>query len=55
MRRSLILILFLAFSTAGFAQDFYPSQPTGMVNDFADMLTSSEEQRLETKLRSYRD
>lgn len=55
MRKSLILTLFLALSTAGFAQDFFPSQPAGMVNDFADMLTSSEEQRLETKLRNYRD
>lgn len=55
MRRFLALILFLSFSISGFSQDFYPSQPTGMVNDFADMLTSQEEQRLETKLRSYRD
>lgn len=55
MRKFLFLILFLSFSVTGFSQDFFPAQPTGMVNDFADMLSSSEEQRLETKLRSYRD
>lgn len=36
------------------AQDF-PSEPVGMVNDFADILSSAEQQRLETKLRNYRD
>ncbi|MFV1883571.1 MAG: TPM domain-containing protein [Balneola sp.] len=35
--------------------DFLPDRPTGMVNDYADMLTSSEEQRLERKLINYRD
>lgn len=40
---------------SGFGQDFLPNQPAGMVNDYADMLSSSEEQRLETKLRTYRD
>lgn len=55
MRRFLALTIFLLISISGFAQDFFPSQPAGMVNDFANMLTSSEEQLLETKLRSYRD
>lgn len=55
MRRFLSLILFLCISLTGFSQDFLPDQPVGMVNDFADMLSSSEEQRLETKLRNYRD
>lgn len=55
MRRFLALILFLGISFGGFAQDFFPSQPSGLVNDYANMLSSSEEQRLETKLRSYRD
>ena len=32
-----------------------PDQPTGHVNDYANMLSSSEQQRLETKLRNYRD
>src|SRR5699024_11077876 len=33
----------------------FPKQPTGMVNDFADMLPPSQQQRLEQKLRNYRD
>lgn len=36
------------------AQDL-PAEPVGHVNDFADMLSSSEQQRLEQKLRNYRD
>ena len=32
-----------------------PSEPVGHVNDFAKMLTSSERQQLEQKLRNYRD
>jgi len=55
MRKLISLIIFLSISVGAFAQDFFPSQPTGMVNDFADMLTPSEKQRLETKLLSYRD
>ena len=55
MRKLLSLILFVGISFSVTAQDFFPSQPDGMVNDFANMLTSTEEQRLETKLRSYRD
>ncbi|WP_142453210.1 TPM domain-containing protein [Gracilimonas mengyeensis] len=55
MRRFLSLIFFLCISVAGFSQDFLPEKPVGMVNDFADMLSSSEEQRLESKLRGYRD
>jgi len=38
------------------AQDLnLPSEPVGHVNDFADMLTRSQRQQLETKLRNYRD
>lgn len=48
------LLLLLAVPYLLFAQDF-PSEPVGMVNDFADLLSSSEQQRLETKLRNYRD
>lgn len=50
---TLLLVLFLI---PGFlsAQNL-PSNPTGHVNDFADMLTSSEQQQLEQKLRNYRD
>ncbi|MDR9416954.1 MAG: TPM domain-containing protein [Gracilimonas sp.] len=55
MRRSLILVLFLASAFSVAAQDIFPSQPSGMVNDFANMLSSNAEQRLENKLRNYRD
>lgn len=50
---SFLLILFLIPAFAG-AQDL-PEEPVGHVNDFADMLSSSERQRLEQKLRNYRD
>lgn len=55
--RTLFISLFLVLlSTPGtlFAQDL-PAEPRGHVNDFADMLTSSQEQQLENKLRNYRD
>lgn len=55
MHKLISLFLFLSISMSGFGQDFLPNQPAGMVNDYADMLSSSEEQRLETKLRTYRD
>ena len=35
--------------------DFLPDRPSGMVNDYANMLSSSEDQRLERKLINYRD
>ncbi|MDR8393550.1 TPM domain-containing protein [Aliifodinibius sp. S!AR15-10] len=49
----LLVLLFLTIGSS-FGQDF-PSEPTGHVNDFANMLNRSELQRLETKLRNYRD
>lgn len=49
-----MLLLILILPAALLAQDF-PSEPVGHVNDFANMLDRSEIQRLETKLRSYRD
>jgi len=55
MRRFLALILFLSISISGFSQNFFPSQPDGMVNDYANLLSSSQVQQLETKLTSYRD
>ncbi|MEX0844897.1 MAG: TPM domain-containing protein [Balneolaceae bacterium] len=55
MRKLLSLILLIGMSFTGFSQDFLPDRPTGMVNDFADILSSSEERMLENKLRSYRD
>lgn len=50
----LLIFLLCSFTVNSLAQDF-PSEPVGMVNDFADILSSSEQQRLETKLRNYRD
>lgn len=57
MRKFLPLILLVLFAVPSLAQnlDFLPSTPRGMVNDYADMLTSSEEQQLERKLINYRD
>src|SRR5699024_10909981 len=51
----LLLILFIGNSLST-AQDLnLPEKPTGHVNDYAGMLTSSEKNQLETKLRNYRD
>ncbi len=50
----LLLALFLPVTQTAWAQDF-PSEPVGMVNDFAKLLPSSERQMLEEKLRNYRD
>lgn len=49
-----IFIFALLLTSAGFSQDF-PSEPEGMVNDYANLLSSSEVQQLESKLRTYRD
>lgn len=46
--------LILSVAAPSSAQDL-PSEPTGHVNDFANMLSSGERQQLETKLRNYRD
>lgn len=56
-KTTFILALLFTFAIPSVAQnfDFLPDRPTGMVNDYADMLTSSEEQRLERKLINYRD
>lgn len=57
----LFVLTFILFwgiiSTTVQAQDFsfLPDRPTGMVNDYANLLSSSEENRLENKLRTYRD
>lgn len=50
---TLLLLLFLIPFFAA-AQDI-PSEPVGHVNDFADMLSRSQQQQLEQKLRNYRD
>lgn len=54
----ILILLFSCFLIVpAIAQNFnfLPSTPRGMVNDYADMLTPSEEQRLEQKLINYRD
>ncbi len=52
-RKISILLLLLTPSLLS-AQDL-PSEPVGMVNDFADIIGAADQQRLETKLRNYRD
>lgn len=55
MRRILALMFFVIVSMPVLGQDLVPDQPTGMVNDFANMLSQTEERQLESKLRAYRD
>ena len=57
MRKFILTIFFISVSVLANSQnfDFLPSQPSGMVNDYADMLSTNEEYNLEQKLRSYRD
>jgi uncharacterized protein len=60
-QKKTVVTLFLSFILALWlvphqlsAQDL-PSEPKGHVNDYADFLTTAQEQQLETKLRNYRD
>lgn len=57
MRKFILTIFYISVSVLANSQnfDFLPSQPSGMVNDYADMLSTNEEYNLEQKLRSYRD
>jgi len=57
MRKFIISLLLLITTVPVFGQnlDFLPNQPSGMVNDYANMLTQNEENLLERKLRTYRD
>lgn len=57
MRKLFSFVVLLAISVPSIAQsfDFIPSSPQGMVNDYAGMLSSSEERRLDQKLVNYRD
>lgn len=50
---SLLIILWLTPGLVS-AQNL-PDEPTGHVNDYADFLTTAQQQQLETKLRNYRD
>lgn len=49
-----LILLFLTNGSMALAQNL-PAKPEGHVNDFADMLTLSQERQLENKLRNYRD
>lgn len=53
--RSALLMMVLALTPCLLAAQDFPSEPVGMVNDFAGIFSSSERQQLETKLRNYRD
>lgn len=55
MRKPLLILVALFVSLNVFAQDILPDRPRGMVNDYANMLSSTEVNRLEQKLRNYRD
>lgn len=49
-----LFLLLLTTALPALAQDF-PEQPSGHVNDYAGVLERIDEQRLEQKLRAYRD
>lgn len=49
-----VLFIGLACTLPAAAQDF-PAEPVGHVNDFANLMSRSEVQQLEAKLRNYRD
>jgi len=53
--RSVLLIMVLSLMPCLLPAQDFPSEPVGMVNDFANIFSSSERQQLETKLRNYRD
>jgi len=55
MRKSILIIIALFVSLNIYGQDILPDNPRGFVNDYANMLSSSEVNRLEQKLRNYRD
>ncbi len=53
---TLLFIIFLALPVSLFAQELpFDYEPTGMVNDFAEIIPPQQQQRLEMKLRNYRD
>ncbi len=56
MRKLISLFLLIAcISNPVKAQDFLPDQPGGFVNDYANMLNSTQVRQLESKLSNYRD
>lgn len=56
VKNNILLVFLILFTVTSvlYGQQL-PSEPVGHVNDFAGMLNSSDVQRLETKLRTYRD
>jgi uncharacterized protein len=48
-------MLLLLFNLKAYGQELFPAQPTGQVNDYANILSSAEKSRLESDLRAYRD
>ncbi|MEJ8803758.1 TPM domain-containing protein [Pontibacter sp. H249] len=56
MKKLLLLLYFCVFTVAALAQNSdFPPKPNRLVNDYADMLSASEEQALEQKLKNYSD
>lgn len=50
MRKLFLVITILFISLSALGQDILPERAQGMVNDYANMLSSSEVNRLEQKL-----
>ncbi len=56
MKDIFTLLCICLFSLSAIAQNGdFPPKPNRLVNDYADMLSASEEQALEQKLRNYSD
>lgn len=55
MRKLIFIITLLFASMSVKSQDFLPEKPMGMVNDYAGMMSKTEVNKLEAKLRAYRD
>jgi uncharacterized protein len=55
MRIRILVPIFLLLAIGLMAQKPIPPKPSTLVNDYADMLTSGEEQALERKLVAYDD
>ncbi|MDJ1491414.1 TPM domain-containing protein [Cytophagaceae bacterium DM2B3-1] len=57
MKHYIYLFLFLLFSVVAYAQDGIPElpNPPRLVNDFAGILSASDRESLEQKLRTYND
>lgn len=51
----IIVLSFFIFALPLKAQELFPAEPSGHVNDLANILSSAEKQQLERDLRNYRD